>query len=511
MNKNEEQQHVAEIEINNEMSYIDRLVIENGGTADDVNIDIPIRNGEEDDESDEEDNSSIWSGTGESSDEEMMDYDSDEDSIQSVKITKKRENHTTSEVGLSEESKQLLLWRLDKDVSFSDWTIEVSITNKGNSKKTYHVHKTSLGLGPKRSGYFETLLKSGQFSESSNSTSVVELPMEIANYFDVFLDYLYSPPSECTVLISRYNRCALQYLAKYFLVSKLSEDIGVFIGKDMNNLENMEGYLTEFGNSEDDESRRMVALATRACASNILHIRKPDPTFVYTLSPVMFLHIIAMVRKSNIKVVTDDDDKFFICALAIDYIKQKQSMLNANYFDALASELYFPISTIDAGVLAVRLLEVAESNSGWVKHLRRSIVDMCTALLSRYALEMCQSTQISTLYENLPKDVICRVLGIVLACQSKKESTKKTFTVSCKFMTDCYGHPAYIVGRMGSVVKIPVKPTDTVGYFRYRLERMLKSGTSRRMKITCNEFTLTSVDELVSNTSISSCKELKIY
>jgi len=495
-NNNEEQQHVAE---NNDMSYIDRVVFQAGGTADDVKEGKIY--------GDDSDDVSIWSETNdsgavdESSDEEM-EYDSDEDSIQ-IQLEKPTIDNSIGH--LSDESKEHLSWRLDKDVSFSDWTIEVSITNKGNSKKTYHVHKTTLGLGPKKSGYFETLLSSGQFSESSNSTSVVELPMEIANYFDVFLDYLYSPPSEGTVLISRYNRCALQYLAKYFLVSKLQEDIYAFIGKDMNNLEHMEDYLNEFGKSEDDESRRMIALAARALASNILHISRRGPSFVYTLSPVMFLHIIATVRKSNIRLATNDQGKFFICGLVIDYVKRHQTELDANYFDALVSELYFPLSTQEAGHVARRLLEVAEANSGWVKHLRSSIVDTCIAILSRYALEMCQSAHISTLYEKLPKVVVCRVLGIVLACQLKKELAKKTLSVSCKFMTNYCDRP------IGNIVMITVKPTDTVGYIRYRLERMLNSSTSRRMKIKCNDVVLSSDDELVSNTSISACEELKIY
>ena len=156
MNNDNEEQQLAAAE-NNEMSYFDRVVFEAGGTADNVEI----RDGNA------EDDSSIWSETkdsdaaGETSDEEM-EYDSDDSIQNSVQIIthsmQNSESNTTSEVDLSEESKQLLLWRLDKDVSFSDWTIEVSIANKRNRKKTYHVHKTTLGLGPKKSGYFETLL-----------------------------------------------------------------------------------------------------------------------------------------------------------------------------------------------------------------------------------------------------------------------------------------------------------------------------------------------------------------
>jgi len=76
MNNNEErQQSAAE---NNEMSYFDRVVLEAGGTADDIKEGKRYGNVSDD--------VSIWSETNdsdavdESSDEEM-EYDSDEDSI----------------------------------------------------------------------------------------------------------------------------------------------------------------------------------------------------------------------------------------------------------------------------------------------------------------------------------------------------------------------------------------------------------------------------------------------
>ena len=191
----------------------------------------------------------------------------------------------------------------------------------------------------------------------------------------------------------------------------------------MRNLEHIKEYIAEFGNSEDDESRRMLSFVINALASNILHIDGHDSDFVSTLSPAMFLYMMATVRKSNFKESTDDRDKEFICGLAVDYVEHHQTELDSNYFDALMSELYFPKDTKEAADVAISLLEIAESN-GWVKHCSRggsnhkfSLVDMCTAVISRYTLES-GSAQVRTLYQKLPKDVICRVLGIVLAAKN---------------------------------------------------------------------------------------------
>jgi len=488
-NNDEEQQSSAE---NNDMSYFDRVVFEAGGTADDIK-ESAILEGEQGGENDDV---SIWSEVEESSDEssdEEMEYDSDEDSVQNsvqlIRYSPNRENNTTSEVDLSEESKQLLLWRLDKDVSFSDWIIEVSITNKrNNKKKTYHVHKVTLGLGPKKSGYFEALLTSGQFSESSNSKSAVELSEDIAKYFDVFLDYLYSSPHDCACLINRDNRGALQYLANYFLVSKLTEDIYAFIEKDMiDNMDNVNGYLTEIESSEDEKSSKILAIAGRALASNILLIRRHNSSpFVYTLSPALFLHILSIVRVSKDIKKLPDQDTGHICTVAIDYIKHHQTELDANYFATLAGELYFPDDTSIAGRVALCLLEIAESN-GWVKQCScrsrvwvPSVLDICTAVLSRYLTEMGDSSQDlvkSSFYKKLPKDVICKLLAITLS--SKKDRAKKSYTISCKLMTNFYTRAA------GSILEISIKSTDTVDYIRYLIGRELNSGTLP-IDIMCN-------------------------
>lgn len=361
----------------------------------------------------EDGNVSDWS-IGSSSEEDVIDhllsdYDSEEDSI-SLHLEKPIIDDSFHE--LSDESKQLLTWRLDKDESFSDWTIETHYdwelnlefmkgeqNKKGREVKTYHVHRNILATGPKKSGYFEALLKSGQFSESSNSTSVVELPSGITHDFDDFLDYLYAPPSECKRLIHRYNHSSLLHLAKYFLVPRLLEDVYDFIKKDIQDIDYVKEYLIEFGNAVDDEAKKIIRLAASVCATNILHIKpigyisdshplahhnNNESSLLTSLSPAIFLHIITEARMSKDFTNLSADNEGHICRLAIGYFKFHHSSLNSNYFVAIVSELYLPFRDIVmAGTLARSLLEIMNA-TGWEKDVRKDIKQYLTTALSKY-------------------------------------------------------------------------------------------------------------------------------
>ena len=511
MNNNNEEQQSAQ-DNNNEMSYFDRVVFEAGGTADDVNGDISSSDDEQDGKTDVEDDSSIWSevvDADESSDEEM-EYDSDEDSVHLLLPSAEvANNNQTISKSLSEASKQLLLWRLDKDESFSDWTIEVFIANKRNRKKIYHVHKVTLAIGPKKSGYFEALLTSGQFSESSNSTSVVELSDDIAKYFDIFLDYMYTHPSECACLINRDNRSALQYFAKYFLVPKLTEDIHDFIKKDMNlcfvsmakghygrseERQTMMGYLTEFGGAEDnDESRHILAFATRICAVNILHIDSMmfrewdggcnnDSSLVPYMSPAMFLNMMSEIRKSqDILTLIDGDDvddrgRYHICQLVIDFIRHLRASIDANYFIELTNEILFPEDTGLAARVALDLLEIME-DTGCNKDISGSIESVCIAIISKHLSDIDVSDRDDGYEIELPlwkitQKVSRHVLNVLLRTQTlntKMKGQKESFNVSCKLMDDYYG-------KEGTILNITINSTDTIDYVRYLLSRKLNSG-----------------------------------
>ena len=513
MNDNNEEEQV---DADGGMSYIDRLVHEldkdsgdEGTNPDTASVDGDDRDsdsGEEDTASDDDD----WSyPEEEESTDDELEYDRDEIEdifsdmfYNSTRTTPLAPNFKDK---LSEESKDLLLWRLYKDASFSDWTIEVSITNR-KSRKTYHVHKTTLGLGPKKSGYFEALLTSGQFSESSNSTSAVELSEDIAKYFDVFLDYLYAPLHECISLINRDNRRALQYLANYFLVSKLSNDIYNFIEQDIQDLKNMEEYLIEFTGAEAEESRKMLAIAAQVCATNICDI-EVGSSLNYTLTPAILLYMISTVRT---KVDLYDSQRYHICRLATEYVKYHHTKLDVNYFHTLACDLYFPDDTSSAGTVAIDILEIIEL-AGWQSLCLGSLQCVCTDILCRYLADTeCSFSKINNIAKKVPKTVMADLLTNAMVV--KKAHKVESINVSCKLEMRIYGQP------VGTVVKVDIKTTDSINYVQYLISRELIDMTKsksyeiggERLLLSCEDEVLIE-GQLVMNTPITSETVLKAY
>lgn len=95
------------------------------------------------------------------------------------------------------------------------------------------------------------------------------------------------------------NHPIVQVWLSFQNMHKLTKDIHDFIEQDMISFDNMEEYLAEFGGSEDDdESRKMLALAVRVCATNVIHIGLAS-SLLYSLTPAVVLHIMSVVRVSK--------------------------------------------------------------------------------------------------------------------------------------------------------------------------------------------------------------------
>ena len=521
MNDNNNEEEPVEA-ANGGMSYIDRLVHELENDPNNVGVDgdnnASSGMGEEDTASDDDDDW-IYSEEEESTDDEF-EYDSEEEDIELQRQSPDDiadftefwyEDHPNPNV--SDESKQLLLWRLGKDESFSDWTIQISSTtnNEESMKKTYHVHKVTLAIGPKKSGYFEALLQSGQYSESSNSKSVVELPEYAAVYFDAFLDYMYAQLSERERIINRSNRRALQYLAKYFLVHKLTKDIHDYIEEDMRGLDNMEEYLAEFGGAEDEESRKMLALAVRVCATNVIHIGLAS-SLLYSLTPAMFLHIISVVRVSKNLLKLSEDHKHHICKLAVEYFKHHRTNLDVNYFVALTSELYFPDDIVYAGEVAYDILSLIELMGWEVEIITVGIKSACDVVLSRYLRRNVDIDKIPRMTGDLPRTSVSYTLVDSITEASKKKfntRTKRVTTfdnVSCKLMSLRFGRP------LQTILEVSFSSINTIDYIRYLISRQLNMlGYMDKILIWNNNKYLHGSQQLVWDCRISDNTVLEVY
>ena len=239
---------------------------------------------------------------------------------------------------MGEDSKALLLWRRDGNETslFSDWRIKVvAETDAGEETMTiYNVHRVTLASGPKKCGYFEALLQSDSFSENSECMCTVKLSEEIAAHFPDFLDYLYAQPSDSKCVINFENWKSMRYLANYFLLPRLTEEVGDFIEKDMKNydLEHIADYISEFNRDvSDDMSRRILPEATAACAEMILSI-EADSKLLSIIPPAMFRKIMSTATSPE---YVSLEKRIGVTSLLVTYLEQNNKVDEstfANYF-----------------------------------------------------------------------------------------------------------------------------------------------------------------------------------
>jgi hypothetical protein len=164
----------------------------------------------------------------------------------------------------------------------------------------------------------------------------VKLPEEIAAHFPDFLDYLYAQPSDSKCAINFENWKSMRYLANYFLVPRLTEEVGDFIEKDMKNydLERIADYVSEFNRDiSDDMSRRILPEATVACAEMILSI-KADSKLLTIIPPTMFLKIMRTALSSGEDCVSLEK-RIHVMSLLVTYLDQSEEVDGSafvNYF-----------------------------------------------------------------------------------------------------------------------------------------------------------------------------------
>mmetsp|Transcript_20087 Transcript_20087/g.43591 ORF Transcript_20087/g.43591 Transcript_20087/m.43591 type:complete len:392 (+) Transcript_20087:861-2036(+) len=286
----------------------------------------------------------------------IMDNASDEEDVEVMEVN--RQPSSTAVVNMSDENKTLLLWRLPKEENFSDWSINV--TTAEGTMTTYNVHRSALAVGPRKSGYFEALFSSSRSNESSSNACEVSLPEDATAIFPLFLDYFYCSPTERLGLMKRDTLAPLHFLAEYFKVSELTNDIDDFVQGDMRNLLNLETYVLRLISTDDNLSKFLRPRATKACAEQILSI-ETGSSLLHAIRPEMFIYVLEMLRSSK---GISSNQHYHICRLAIDYARTHQGSLDANYCMGLFSDKIFPSDNRLARLVAIDILEITKL-AGW--------------------------------------------------------------------------------------------------------------------------------------------------
>lgn len=105
-------------------------------------------------------------------------------------------------------------------------------------ERTYHVHRTVLAIGERRSAYFANLLHYG--IDDGNRCSSIELSSRAVEYFPDLLDFMYS--SKAFAITTR-NAIPLLFLSRCLQVAALEARVKVFIDEDIK-LNNFGYYMS---------------------------------------------------------------------------------------------------------------------------------------------------------------------------------------------------------------------------------------------------------------------------
>lgn len=136
-----------------------------------------------------------------------------------------------------------LSWRMDPEVSFSDWCIDIQrvgcmeedqhVKSEGSSEDLviitttdrYHVHRNILAVGPRHSEYFAAQFQA-PMQERFAQRTIISLDDARADVFPMLLDFLYS--GELPDPFTPQSAAALHSLSEYFDMEQLRRKIENF-------------------------------------------------------------------------------------------------------------------------------------------------------------------------------------------------------------------------------------------------------------------------------------------
>jgi hypothetical protein len=453
-----------------------------GGDGDNQTIhqwDTIVHDAENDSDDDSFDIDDIPTDDVPTDDDDELEYDIENDEDVDDLQMKQRGYKTEALIRtLGQDSKDLLIWRGGE---FSDWRIKVvSETEEGiETATTYKVHQVILATGPKKSEYFEVLFN-GSFNENSDRMNTVTLAAEVASQFPHFLDYMYSQPHERDVIITSVNWRSMKYLADYFCVPLLSEDVLKFIEDNMYNLDYMVNYLSEFHDINDVSSKRIIRKATYVCAEMIKSIEIGSP-LLQTISPAMFLQIISLLGRSKCFDTASNDDRNHVSRLILGYIEQIDDQSYVFALSGVMGLALFPgdDAIILSGELALDWL-IFMGRRGWKDEWIRFV---CISLLRRYLFAAPSR-------ENLVTRVVNEVPGDILAILFRGALTERRWTkpkkiAGLRFKVSVMHHndaTSWAYGGHNAIRTLPpVDPTNTIPHLKMSIANSLGLRSSSFM------------------------------
>ncbi len=270
---------------------------------------------------------------------------------------------------LHAEEFQPLSWRVDPEISHSDWTIVMTNSETG-AKQTFHVHKNILGVGPRKCRYFSTLFVTiADVVEKQESTSRLDLAGPYADTFPILLDFCYSLTDLNDLthdVLDALTVVALRHLARYFDCAALMRKTNDFVRRDLSVATGPQ-YLVAAARYQDV---RLEEAARNLCAEHFAVLSRKQ---VLELPVDQFQSLLASPSLNC--------DSKYLASVTLAFFQQHPEILTVSRLSHLTDEHKMPlIGKVDAPTYLdlIRKLSVTATEE-W--NMLRSLCLRCSKAL----------------------------------------------------------------------------------------------------------------------------------
>lgn len=290
----------------------------------------------------------------------------------------------------------LLTWRGDPCQTLSDWTVVITNTDS-DTVQTYHVHRAILGVGARKSDYFETLFRgSDTMLEKQSCTSKISFDIPgAADAFPVMLDFMYGGWDWIVAASDGNavgNAVALRYLANYFRCRALMMEVNRIIERELDE-KTCIMYLLEANKFGDD---RLVASSEIACAKLCWKVHSD---VFGQLPPELFNDIVHSEHLSC--------EPYHLSLVVSRYLDNNPGVVNSTLLIQLTDEDVMPCIGVDAATSLLGHIGSTidtEGDQGTVEQLVRLSYRCSKSLSTKCWRSLEPMNMVRTYFANYPSN-----------------------------------------------------------------------------------------------------------
>lgn len=229
----------------------------------------------------------------------------------------------------SETEADYLSWRMDPEISLSDWNLLI-FNNETRQTEKYHVHKNVLAVGPKQSEYFVRLFQANERLDFEGGTTEIHMQNVAAKAIPQWLDYVYS--LDDSLVIDTPSATGLRYLAQFFGTRVMHKKAMLFITRDLS----MDNILTYYKDTVALADDKVSEIAARHCSEHILEITEQSELLT-TVDPFFFRRLMAGPG------IDSEEKQYHVSRLLGQYCSLNTNVLDEQSFQRLTEEEYLPL------------------------------------------------------------------------------------------------------------------------------------------------------------------------